>query len=254
MRTAVLLLLAPGLVFAATAAVAQPYFGPGSYQGWDINSAIELKDDGSNGDVAAADGIYSALVTIATAGAYEWKAALAGWADAWPHTGNCWFITSADGESVLLTFDTNAQGDGWSPDQFWPHSNKTRGTNYKVVGSLQDELGDASDWDPAGGTLVMHDDGLTGDLNAGDGIYTFCGNVGTAGTHEWKVAVNAGWAQQFGTDGPSINAGTWFVTVANDGDPWCFELDTNRGRIRAYEGTTVGVESGTWGATKQLFR
>jgi hypothetical protein len=250
-----LLLLAASFALAATTVVAQPYYAPGAYQGWTLpQNAVELKDDGTGGDVTAADGVYSASVVIAAAGVYEWKAATTDWTNAWPGSGNCWFITTGANESVLLTFDANAAGDGWAPDQFWPHSDKTRGTSYKVVGSLQTELGDANDWDPVGGTLVLHDDGLGGDAAAADGIYTYCGNVSTAGTHEWKVAVNADWAQQFGTDGASINASTWFVTVANDGDPWCFELDTNRGRIRAFESQAVAVEGATWGATKELFR
>ena len=253
MRKLLPLLFATCLLLVAASAGAQPYYAPGAYQGWTLpQDAPQLVDDGTNGDVTGADGVYSRLVNIPTAGVYEWKAAIADWASSWPGTGNCWFITTADNQDVLLTFDVNAAGDGWAPDSYWPHSSRTNGSSYKVVGSLQSEMGDASDWDPFGGTLVMHDDGLGGDEAAGDGIYSYCGSVSTAGTHEWKIAVNADWAQQFGTDGPSVNAGTWFVTVENDGDDWCFELDLNRGRMRATPFSPVPTEVSTWGQIKSL--
>lgn len=252
MRTFLTLLFASCFVLAAGSAMAAaPYYGPGSYQGWDIGTAVQLVDDGTNGDLVSGDNIYSATVTIATAGAYEWKAAEAGWAFSWPVTGNCWFITTGDNEDVLLTFNENAQGDGWAPDSWWPHSSKTRGATYTLVGSLGDELG-GSDWDPAG-ALLMHDDGLNGDVTAGDGIFTFCGLMSAAGNYEWKVAVNGGWGQQFGTDGPSVNGSTWFIDVINAGDPWCFYLDTNAGRIKANEDAPVPTQQTTWGAVKALY-
>ena len=254
MRVFLPLLLASFVFFAAGSAVAQPYFAPGSYQGWDLNTAPQMVDDGTNGDLVAGDGIYSVTVNIATAGAYEWKTALSGWSDSWPHTGNSWFITLADNEDVLLTFDTNAHGDGWAPDSYWPDSDHTVGDTYKVVGDLQDEMGDPGDWDPANGTLLMHDDGVGGDATAGDGVYTYCGQISTAGDYQWKVAVNGDWAQQFGTDGPSVNAGTWMITVANDNDEWCFYLDVNTGRIYAEESGPVPTQSETWGGIKRLYR
>jgi hypothetical protein len=250
MKTLLPLLLAV-FVMAGTAFATPPYYAPGSYQGWDIGTAPELVDDGTNGDAASGDGVYSRLVTIATAGAYEWKAAEGGWAASWPGSGNCWFITTSDNEEVLFTFDTVAHGDGWGPDSYWPHSSATRGATYTLVGSLGDELG-GSDWDPAG-PLVMHDDGMNGDPIAGDGHYTFCGSVSTAGLHEWKVVVNGGWAQQFGTDGPGVNSSTWLVDVLNDGDFYCFVLDTNLGRIRTGD-LAIPVRDASWGTIKNLYK
>lgn len=252
MKTSLPLLLASCMLLVAASVGAQPFYGPGSYQGWDINTAIQLVDDGTNGDVASGDGIYSATVNVATAGAYEWKAALGGWSDSWPHTGNCWFITTADNQDVLLTFDVNAYGDGWAADSYWPTSSRTLGTTYTLVGTLQDELGNASDWDPAG-TTVMHDDGLNGDAAASDGIYSYSGQL-PAGSYDWKVAVNGNWAQQFGTDGPSINASTWNITVDQNGDEWVFELDTNTGRVRAMMNAPVPTEPTTWSNIKQLYQ
>jgi hypothetical protein len=247
LTTAVLVLV------AVPAFAAAPYYAPGSYQGWtNAQDAPELLDDGVAPDAAAGDGIYTVSVTITTAGAYEYKVAETDWAASWPGSGNSWFITSADNEVVTITFNENAQGDGWAPDSFWPMSSHTVGSTYTVVGDIGSQVG-GNNWDPAG-TLYMVDDGTGGDLVSGDGIYTFCSAVATAGTYEWKVAVNGDWAQQFGTDGPSINASTWFVTVDNDGDNWCFELDLNTGRIQARADGPVQIESSTWGTLKGLYR
>ncbi len=254
MRTFLTLLFASCfMLVAATAMATPPYYAPGDYQGWDIGTAVQLVDDGTNGDLVAGDLIYSATVNIATAGAYQWKAAEAGWAASWPGSGNSWFITTADNQDVLFQFyEDVAMGDGWAPDGWWPVTDATVGNTYNLVGSLGDELGGA-DWDPANAVLIMHDDGLNGDVTAGDGIYTFCGMVSLAGNYEWKVAVNGAWDQQFGVDGPGVNSATWFIDVLNDNDPWCFFLDTNTGRIKAAEDIPVAVESKTWGAVKALY-
>ncbi len=255
MRKSLLALFASSLVLlVAAAAWAQPYYGPGSYQAvpWDIGSAAQLVDDGTNGDVTAGDGVYTATVNVATAGAYEWKAAVGDWSSSWPSTGNCWFITSADNQDVVLTFDTNSAGDGWAPDSYWPDADLSVGGSYTLVGELQSELGAAGDWDPASAATHMHDDGLNGDAAAGDGIYTFEGTL-PAGTYQWKVAVNDNWSQQFGTDGPSVNAGTWSVTVNDPTEDWVFQLDTNTGRIYAYHNAPVPTKETTWSRIKTLY-
>ena len=253
MRHLLPLLTTAVLVLVAVPAFATaPYFAPGDYQGWDINTAAELKDDGVAPDAAAGDGIYTADVVIATAGAYQYKVAETGWAAAWPGSGNSWFITGADGETVTLTFDENSYADGWLPDSFWPMSSHTTGATYTLVGSIGSQVG-GNDWDPAG-TLFLLDDGTGGDLVAGDGIYTFCAIVATAGNYEWKVAVNGDWAQQFGVDGPSVNAATQFIDVLADGDIWCFELDLNMGRVNSREDGAVQIEDSSWGQLKGLYR
>lgn len=241
------------VLVAVPAFAAAPYYAPGSYQGWTLpQDAPELKDDGVAPDAAAGDGIYTVELTIAAAGAYEYKVAEADWVASWPGSGNCWFITSADDEVVTITFDENSHGDGWDPDSYWTTSSHTYGATYTLVGSLGDELG-GNDWDPAG-ALLLTDDGLGGDITAGDGIYTFCGAVSLAGNYEWKIAVNGGWAQQFGVDGPGVNSATKFFDVLNDNDTWCFMLDLRNGRIRCQMDDAVQIEAGTWGALKGLYR
>lgn len=235
------------LVLIAAAASAQPYYATGDFEGWSA-STYEMTDDGLNGDVVAGDGIYSCTVNIATAGRHEWKAALSGWADSWPHSGNSWFYTVNDNEDVLFTFNTNTVGDGWLADGMWPYTDHSMALT--LVGDMQTQLGDAATWDNAG-SLIMHDDGMNGDAVAGDGYYTFTGNV-TAGTYYWKVVLNGTW-DAIGSDGAGVNASNMQLDVAADG-PAFFVFDSNLGRL--YGGTMAPVanESTSWSAVKSIYR
>jgi hypothetical protein len=61
-----------------------------------------------------------------------------------------------------------------------------------LVGSLQDEAGCGGDWDPACFTTKLEDQG--------EGMFsaTF---VLPAGEYEYKVAMDGGWAENYGADG-----------------------------------------------------
>jgi hypothetical protein len=253
MRTSLPLLTAALLVIAVPAFAAAPYYAPGSYQGWTLpQDAPQLLDDGVAPDAAAGDGIYTLNITIATAGAYEYKVAEADWAASWPGSGNTWFITSADNEVVTIWFNENSQGDGWEPDSYWPLTSHTYGSTYTLVGTIGPQVG-GNEWDPAG-TLYLVDDGTGGDITSGDGIHTFCAPVAVAGTYEWKVAVNGGWAQQYGVDGPGVNSATRFITSDYDNQTWCFLLDLNKGRVRDNVDDAVQTHDSTWGRVKTLYR
>ncbi len=73
-------------------------------------------------------------------------------------------------------------------------------TAVTVVGSLQDELGCAGDWDPA-----CPETGLTYDAGGDAWQATF---TVPAGTWEYKVALNGGWEENYGAgavaDGPNL--------------------------------------------------
>ncbi|HSR34878.1 MAG TPA: choice-of-anchor X domain-containing protein, partial [Anaerolineae bacterium] len=64
-----------------------------------------MYDDGAHGDGAAGDGIYGALVTIPSAGRYEFKVATDDWSVNYP-ADNSWLDTTAADEVVILTLDT----------------------------------------------------------------------------------------------------------------------------------------------------
>jgi len=81
--------------------------------GWGLTDP--LYDDGSNGDVTPHDGVFTPLVTVATAGRHEFKVANEDWSVNYPPSGNSWLDTTAPDEVVTVTFDTNLYDDGWLP-------------------------------------------------------------------------------------------------------------------------------------------
>ena len=61
-----------------------------------------------------------------------------------------------------------------------------------LVGSLQDELGAASDWNPADGATLFQP--------AGNGKYVFTGKL-AAGNYDFKIAIGGSWDENYGKDG-----------------------------------------------------
>ncbi|MBO0920636.1 pullulanase-type alpha-1,6-glucosidase [Cellulomonas sp. zg-ZUI222] len=66
-----------------------------------------------------------------------------------------------------------------------------------LVGSLQDELGCAADWDPACAATTLGPTDVPGRFSA-----TF---TVPAGSHEWKVALDGSWDASYGADGTDAN-------------------------------------------------
>ena len=62
------------------------------------------------------------------------------------------------------------------------------GGGATLAGSLQSELGCAADWDPACATTTL--------APRGDGTWSFTATV-PAGSFEWKVALDGGWARSY---------------------------------------------------------
>jgi maltose-binding protein MalE len=67
-----------------------------------------------------------------------------------------------------------------------------------LVGSLQSEAGCPEDWNPACETSFMND--------LGEGKYEFVVTL-PAGDYEYKVAINGGWAENYGVDADGDGAG-----------------------------------------------
>jgi len=85
------------------------------------------------------------------------------------------FVTAAD--QIIANIETAASG---------------AINSVTLVGSLQDEAGCDGDWDPGCETTYMTDEG--------DGIWTITVTL-PAGDYEYKVAMNADWAENYGADG-----------------------------------------------------
>jgi len=207
-------------LFLTIVTSAQVWNAAGGFNGWN-NAGNQLYDDGTNGDLVAGDGIFSANITIATPGRYEWKVtAWASWATTFPSSNNSWLITTITNQVVKITFNTNTLGDIWMP-------------NNNIINALDMPgpvvaAGDHQGWNNAG-PQVMHDDGLDGDWLAGDGIFCWHTVVATPGTYYWKPVISGSW-DAWGSDNRSINTANASVTTNAPNQDVYLYLDKNTGR------------------------
>jgi glycosidase len=185
----------------------------GDFNGW--GTADPMYDDGTHGDALAGDGIYTALVTVATAGRYEFKVATDDWSVSFPGSGNSWLGTNADGQVVTVTFDTNTYTDGWLPE--------TNIIGLSTEPGAWTAVGDWQGWDNASPATAM--------TAQGDGVYELTTSITSPGTHQYK-AVKTGTWDAVGADGRSVNASTaTFETTVADQDV-ALTVDVLAGRIR----------------------
>jgi hypothetical protein len=200
---------------------AQVWNAAGAFNGWN-NAGNQLYDDGTNGDLVAGDGIYSADITIATPGRYEWKVtSWASWATTFPGP-NSWLLTTTPNQVVKITFNTNTLSDIWLPN------NNFLNVNDMPAGPIV-AAGDHQGWNNSG-TQVMHDDGLDGDWLAGDGIYCWHTVFASAGTYYWKPVVSGSW-DAWGTDNRSVNSSNASVTTSAPSQSVYFYFNKNTGRV-----------------------
>jgi hypothetical protein len=199
---------------------AQAWAVAGAFNGW--NNAIDgLYDDGTHGDAVSADGIFTGQVTVATAGRYEWKATLWGnWGTAYP-ANNSWIYTTAANQVVTFTLNTNTYTDTWFP--------KTNIVNANDNPAPVVAAGTHQSWNNAG-SEVMHDDGLDGDLVAGDGIYTWHTIMASPGNYGWKPVYSGTW-DAWGADNRNMYSADQNYITTEPNQNIYFYLNKNTGRI-----------------------
>lgn len=200
----------------ATSVMAQPYYARGDFNGYSTGNQM-----------TESSGVYSVLVGSMTSATFgQWKAAVSDWSFSKPDTGNSWYNPGA-GTSLTFTFIPGAAGDGWLPD-----TNRVYITPAFVAASYT-AVGDFNGWNQADAANHMKDDGTeAGDTSAGDGIYVINKVIAAAGTYGYKVALNDSWAQQIGSDGPSINAGTIPFTTTVASQTVRFFVDINKSVVK----------------------
>jgi pullulanase-type alpha-1,6-glucosidase len=137
------------------------------------------------------DGIYTFETDQIPAGNHEFKVALdEAWDTSFP-ASNVPF-TTATGDLVTFTYDTADDSVGVAIDPALP--------SVAIVGSLQDELGCPSDWQPD--CAATH---LT--FDAEDGVFQATFSL-PAGSYEYKAALNDSWDENYGANaqanGPNI--------------------------------------------------
>jgi uncharacterized repeat protein (TIGR01451 family) len=218
----ILLLLAGALMPAGSTpkvAAEAPSAGPPWYVRGDFNAwgTDLMYDDGTHGDDVAGDNIHTVVLTITTAGRYEFKVDDGSWTDSHPPS-NAWIETSVADEPVKFTFDTNTYADGWAPSTLIVNAQDSVAT-WTAVGDWQG-------WDPS--------DPATALIPLGDGMYAYTTTIATAGTHQYKVVRTGLWdaiGPQGGEGGRSINTDNLdFDTHVTD-QPVLFLADVGTGRI-----------------------
>ncbi len=188
------------------------WFARGDFNGW--GAGDPLYDDGAHGDLAAGDGIHTALVTIATPGRHEFKVATEDWSVNYPPSGNSWLDTAVPDEIVTITFDTNFYGDGWQPE--------TNIIGVSTEPGAWTAVGDWQGWNNADPATAM--------AALGGGVYELTTAVASPGVHEYKAVKTGAW-DAIGADGRSVNAGTLNFETVEAGQSVTFSVDAHAGRV-----------------------
>ncbi len=202
-----------------TAVTDTDWCATGGFNGWD-NGSQPIYDDGTHGDLASGDGIYSLAYTFPTTGTQEWKVVECGTWNGHPSTGNAWAHTTAPNQEVTFLFDSNDHsadaGTVMSPTQHIVHSwGDDLPTSFTAVG-------DFNGWDNSdAGTLMAEE---------GNGIYKLDLVIATAGSYIGKVVETGTW-NAYGANGRSNDAGNLSFTTASDNETVVFLLDTNTSRV-----------------------
>lgn len=208
------------LLFSLSA-FGQTWYARGDFNGW--GTSDQLYDDGTNGDPVAGDSIYSKLITIAAAGRYEWKVATSDWSTSYP-SSNSWLRTTNNNVQLLFTFDANFYPDVWLPNTNIINCSDQIPPSNNVVA-----VGDHNSWNNSG-TEIMHDDGLDGDWQAGDGIFAYHIIVASPGSYNWKPTWYGTW-DAWGSDNRSINSANVSYSTTSSNEDVYFYLDSNTGRV-----------------------
>ncbi|MEL7645593.1 MAG: alpha-amylase family glycosyl hydrolase [Anaerolineaceae bacterium] len=191
----------------------------GGFNGWTANDK-PLYDDGTNGDLLGGDGIFTADVTIPTAGRNEWKVTNCTWDVTYP-ASNSWLNTSAADQVVKLSFDTNDHSEdaGWEmvPTVNIVHAWDSS-SSFTAAGSFQG-------WENANPATAL--------TALGYDLYRLDAPIATAGDYLYKVVTTGSW-DAIGLDNRSINADNIPFTTHTDGDSVPFLLDYRSGRVGAF--------------------
>jgi glycosidase len=195
------------------------WFVRGDFNGWGTEDP--MVDDGSGGDAAPNDGIFTANVSIASVDRYEFKIAAEDWSTSYPGSGNSWLETSTDGQTLTVTFDTNSYSDGWLPE--------TNVIGVSTEPGAWTAVGDWQGWDNASSSTAM--------APLGDGAYQLTTSIPAPGAYQYKAVKTGSW-DAIGSDGRSVNAATASFETTTAGQNVTFRVDAYAGRV------SVEVEQG----------
>jgi glycosidase len=209
---------------AASAPQAVSWCAAGSFQNpqWN-NASTPLYDDGTHGDLADKDGVYSLDVVVPSAGQYEFKAVECGnWGNAFPPS-NSWFATNTSNQTVKITFDTN-------------NHTKDAGAKLLPAQNIVDVWGDFApvSWTAVGdfqNPAWTNNDPATLLESFGNGVYWITYTVPTAGSYIGHFTRTGFWDTQYSADGRSVNPTTNFAfTTTSPNQVVYILLDTTTAR------------------------
>jgi glycosidase len=191
---------------------APTWYVRGDFNEW--GATHPMVDDGTQGDAAAGDGVYTVSISFDLADRYEFKVTTADWSTSYPSSGNSWLETTTASETVIITFDTNVHDDGWQP-------------SINIIGvstepGVWTAVGDWQGWNNADPATAM--------TPLGGGVYAFTTAIATAGSYEYKAVKTSTW-DAIGADGRSINAATASFETTQDAQSVTFTVDALAGRV-----------------------
>lgn len=195
------------VVLTATSVTATQWYARGEFNNWE---ATDLMDDQGGG-------YYTKTISGLTPGqAYEYKIALADFADAAPQSNG---LVGADGSGEINYhfWENVTWSDGWQPSASKRVGYEDHGLfGWELVGEMNNWVGGAS-W-----YLI----------DQGDGLHSGQFPLNT-GSHEWKFRQQGDWTYGIGEDfgNAAFNSE---ISVATNGNIWAFDLDLPNGRWRAY--------------------
>jgi glycosidase len=195
-----------------TSAPPPSWYVRGGFNGW--GTSDPLYDDGTHGDLTAADGVFTAQVTIATAERYEFKVANEDWSYSFP-LDNSWLYTTTADESVTFTFDTNTHADGWLPE--------TNVIGVSTEPGPWTAVGDWQGWNNTNPETAM--------TSLGGGVYELTTSIATPGTYQYKAVKTSTW-DAIGADGRNVNASTVTFETLQAGQNVTFQVNALAGRLR----------------------
>lgn len=193
----------------------------GDFQEW-IDYDTPLVDDGTEGDRAAGDGIYSRTVLFAEPGRYLWRVIPCGAWDLGVPEKSAWVFATMPDQSITFTFNPDI-----SPSHMWPNTyaftaSDTLPARPVAVGNFQ-----VRRWDS--------EDSRTQMAPSGNRQYQLAYRVPLPGTYETYVAIQ-GLEDGIGASGRSREPVPLEFTTEFPAEMVVFQYDGRTDRIAVLSG------------------